>query len=711
MEIIKDIPIDGSLDSDLFNFKFYANKVQEIIQSTEVFDESLSIGIYGKWGEGKTSFLNLLESGIDLFSKSKGEKGIMKFHFNPWRYSTEQEILFDFYEGLSNRLSISNDVKLQSAGKFIKKYGRYLKAVKLSASIGMPGVADSKISFEPYEILKTLGEDFEGSPATLTDIKLNIDKALETSGFKIVVFIDDVDRLDKDEIYTILKLIKLNANFKNLVYLITMDDEQVAKAINHRYGIGIEDGRLFLDKIINIPIALPKIEEADLKRFFKINLLSITKNLGYESNEYKKEELNEILLEFRPNLFKSPREIIKVLNSFFFTAFAIGDEINLRDLFWMEYLKIKQPGCYRLIKNYHPNDPFTALEQQITFNDQYTSDVDGSLNGLRKEISENYPEATSFVSKLFPLKGISLSRANKSPEQFNKELRINHVNHFDKYFSYHIQGKLSEILMEKFLTAVKSNIWDDANKMLGHFFKSYELHKVVYRLLNQIESFKDIDDRNLFFKYIFNFRNIIPQEGGDMFGKNSRLELIEGIGKELNTNNPNLNEAISLQLAEILDYSELCYYIRQFKYQNYETKLKTLLIEKVKGLNSHPFYLDSKNPVNKMVMSVWLDLQEQEFKDYLEANTTSMEITGKLIQNFPTFWNNTFFGALSLDNFHYMHELLDIKWLYHKVEKFYPKAVSSEIKPFDFNGKNSMSMDDSVKQFIYHYQRNQHLIT
>ncbi|AZQ59626.1 hypothetical protein EJ994_12705 [Maribacter sp. MJ134] len=705
MEIIKDTPILFEKD-DLFNFQFFAKKVQRIIQTTNVFEESLSIGIYGKWGEGKTSFLNLLEKNIDVFEKNDDELGVMKYHFNPWRYGSEEEILFDFYEGLSTRLFFSTNESLEKAGKLIRKYGRYLKAVKLSVSTGVPKVFGTKVTFEPYEILKTLGDDLESPRLSLEEIKIKINEALVSAKFKIIVFIDDVDRLDKDEIYTILKIIKLNGNFKNLIYLITMDNEQVAKAINHRYGTEVEDGRLFLDKIINIPITLPKAEEADLKRFLSSKIVILTKNLGYELDEVKKEELGEIISEYKPYLFKSPREVIRVMNSFFFSAFAIGKEVNLSDLFWIEYLKIKYPKCYNEIKSYHPNDPMTALQQQITFNDSYGANVSSSLNGFRENLSNNYEMTMPIISRLFPLLQAAVFQTKKSPELYNKELRINHINHFDKYFSYHVKGKISELLIENFLVNVNLGNTDEANSMLVNFFETYELHKVTYRLLNLVEGFNDIENRNLFFKYIFKFRNKIPHEQKDMFGKNTKLEIIERIAQELNTNNPQNNEEIVLELAELLNYSELCYFIRGFKYQDFELKLKVLLIEKVKSLMNHPFYKESKNPVNKMVMSVWLHHKPQEFKDYLENYTVSKNCTGKLIQNFCTYWNNKFFGALSLDNFNYINELLDVVWVYSKVKKFYPELINMNIKSFDYNGKKSMTVEDNVKQFIYHYRNN-----
>ena len=212
--IINDIAIK-SKDEDLLSYYSYAEKIQSVIQGYANNPEPLTIGIYGKWGAGKSSLLNLIEKHIEIFHKDKGDKPYVKFHYNPWIYQTKEEMLFDFFETLTRKLHYSGNERLKKAGGFIKKYSKYLKAVKLSATVGVPKMFNAGISFEPYEILQKLGEDLEGEEKSLDQLKSDIDKSLSEANKKIIIFIDDVDRLDKDEIFTLFKLIKINADFKN----------------------------------------------------------------------------------------------------------------------------------------------------------------------------------------------------------------------------------------------------------------------------------------------------------------------------------------------------------------------------------------------------------------------------------------------------------------------------------------------------------------
>ena len=81
--LLGNSPIN-TYDEDLFNFKHYAEKVKRIIQLNSSNTDPLTIGIYGKWGEGKTSFLNLLKYKIDHFNKEKNACTFVVFSSIPF---------------------------------------------------------------------------------------------------------------------------------------------------------------------------------------------------------------------------------------------------------------------------------------------------------------------------------------------------------------------------------------------------------------------------------------------------------------------------------------------------------------------------------------------------------------------------------------------------------------------------------------------------
>lgn len=704
-------------DDDLFNFRHYAEKVQKLIQLNSSNPEPITIGIYGKWGEGKTSFLNLIENKIDHFPKKEGDKEYLRFHFNPWRYSSEDEMLFDFFDALSKMFYVKEKTDLQEVGKWISKYSKYLKAVKISATVGMPKIFNSKVSFDVNEIFQALGEDLEGDKLTLDSLKDKVNDAIKTSNFKVVVFIDDLDRLDKEEIYTILKLIKLNANFSNFIFIVNLDSKQVAKAIKHRYGDNIEDGKSFLEKIINIPIHLPKIENEDLQFFFETKFSKLISILVFKDFNSRESELNEIKQGFSAQFFKSPREIIRVLNGFFIGAFSLEDEINLRDLFWIEWLKIKNEKLYNEIKSYNSseNDRFfygqTAI---IDFNDEFdiehnkTISVGENLKGTRKKLVEEFGEYKWIIDLLFPNQNI-IGQGMKDTYDIN--LNINSNLHFEKYFSYHTERKVKNTnilkIKEQIINKNSSELLISVKEL---FSKKIENEKSLYGLENVIKSLNVIEHRNFFFDFLFKNIDVIPEGQKDMFEDDYRLRIIKLIGRQLNDDKQNNNEKITVELAnDLSDLDQLLSFIISFdEKKSFKTDIECLFLKKSKERlgNDIAFYKDSEKILNRWFLNFWHKYEPEEFKDYINKSLTNIENIKHLIRNFSVIFNGKKFGALSKEKYDYMGRIIDLDFLFSKIQEFDNEIIEKlEVKNFEFDDYDESTLQHNIKQFIYWYKK------
>ncbi|MBE7633066.1 hypothetical protein F7642_01790 [Tenacibaculum finnmarkense genomovar ulcerans] len=701
--MISNSPISKNNGIDLFNFEHYAKKVQKIIQNNSNNSEPLTIGVYGKWGEGKTSFLNLIDKGIDSGEKEKGQKGILKYHFNPWRYSTEEEMLFDFFDGLSKIMFVEQETELQKISKKITEYYNYIEKIKLKGKVGFF-----------LKILNFFAEISKKDKVTLDKIIKSINDKLKGLSYKIVVFIDDIDRLDKDEIYTILKLIKLNANFDNFVYIVALDENHVAKAIGQRYGETSDDGKLFLEKIINIPIHLPKIESADFKHFFEVKLKEVFDNLGFsDENDNEKEVFLEIIREFRVQYFKNGREIIRVLNSFFVGAFAIGEEVNLRDLFWIEYLKVTDNIAFNVIKKYDsPN-----IEEKLITNStiiKYSTDI-LNKDEIFKEYSNEilvilFPESKEFMMRM-ELKGgknaIEISRLN---------LKINHPNHFEKYFSYHTIGKVSVIKKKLILQNIidenevelKTNLIDlrDNNNLEIHRFYS-----VIEDLINEEKL-----NQEFFYDFLFSNLDIIPESEKDAFGLTYKLRVIELIASNLDKSS--IDKEKIIQLAKKLTIHQLCYFTRTINLKiDVRKQLDRLIVSKAKEeyINKPtPFFNDltKKHLHYKMIMSLWKENDENSFIEYIDNQTNNFDNILKLIRNFPDFWNNEYFGNLEETNYEYIKTLINVDSIYKKIEKFNPELIERVVDNkyrYSLSHNHRPSEEENVEQFIYWYKKDKNL--
>ncbi|MCD8409313.1 KAP family P-loop NTPase fold protein [Tenacibaculum finnmarkense] len=689
--MISNSPISKNNGIDLFNFKHYAKKVQKIIQNNSNNSEPLTIGIYGKWGEGKTSFLNLINDEIDIWKdKEKGQKGILKYHFNPWRYSTEEEMLFDFFDGLSKIMFVDKkNETLQKISKKITEYYNYIEKIKLKGKVGFF-----------LKILNFFAEISKKDKVTLDKIIKSINDKLKGLSYKIVVFIDDIDRLDKDEIYTILKLIKLNANFDNFVYIVALDENHVAKAIGQRYGETSDDGKLFLEKIINIPIHLPKIESADFKQFFDLKLKEVIDNLGFSN---RKEEINEIRNEFKFHYFKNAREIIRVLNSFFVGAFAIGEEVNLKDLFWIEYLKVTDNESYCVIKNKSFRN--WDLMKNYTIFDFFR---DSSTLSTNVELPKG--SSSTIIFMLFPEKDNNNRYLDKKEQyitKINKTLRINSINHFDKYFSHHTVRKISEIKKKLIIQNIK-----DENEILlkqNLLEVKGDVNLKIYLFYDLLESLIKEEKSNQEFFYNFFFLNLemIPEKDKDVFEETYRLRLIGLISEAIDKASLDINLPI-----DILNIDEL-FKLMLTKKSNLKNRIEKDILKRIKNeLNIQQVslidysYLSNYNKIT--VMFIFKEHDEEVYKKDIFNNLKNIEDIKNMISIFK--YNNKGIEVFNIVSYKQIESLIIKEVIYQKIEEFNPDLIKKIGSTYVLSSKDKSSDLENVEQFIYWYKKDKNLI-
>lgn len=191
---LSDDPI-ASKAQDRFGRATFAARIAQTIAKRED-PSSVVIGLYGPWGDGKTSVLKMMEESLGLHQNS------IAIRFNPWHFPSEDALLRGFFATLAKGLGKEPALRKRAAA-LLGKYGGLLSVV----SVAVPGV-----EINPGEAAKNLGEAL--SKDGLDELKDEIDELLLKSGKRLVILIDDIDRLDRAETHAIFKLVKLSASFK-----------------------------------------------------------------------------------------------------------------------------------------------------------------------------------------------------------------------------------------------------------------------------------------------------------------------------------------------------------------------------------------------------------------------------------------------------------------------------------------------------------------
>lgn len=261
-----DLPIEDK-ENDKLNFLPFAQKVAKGIKNYKQ-DETFIISIEGKWGSGKTSLMKLIKNEI------KDDVEIM--HFNPWLLTDIKQVIKLFFDEL---------IKVLCYGSFKVKWNEDIKKdIKSLANILLPDNIEIDVKFIKfgYKPKDTLLKNDESLEKIKSRINGYLKKLYEEFGKKIVIIVDDIDRLTDEETEFIFRLTKGIADFDNLIYILLYDKGIVAKSLQ---TFKKEDGEKYLKKIVQYSLHVPKPHRLTLDKLLFQKLNEILDNLEKEENQ------------------------------------------------------------------------------------------------------------------------------------------------------------------------------------------------------------------------------------------------------------------------------------------------------------------------------------------------------------------------------------------------------------------------------------------
>lgn len=473
---------------DHFQRYDFSKRIAEIVSSHRG-EKSLVVGIYGKWGEGKSSVLN--------FIKSELSDNALPIFFNPWLYSDERHLLNSFFSTVAIALDENLESRKEKIGKFLSEYAGILGVVTQFAGASTDG-------------LKDLGSKLNSVP--LEAVKNKISSLLLQSEKSIVVFMDDIDRLDVNEIQSVFRLVKLTGDFPNMVYILAFDEEMVAEALSEKYpSKKQESGYLYLEKIIQVPLKLPKANINAL-RTYTLNLLdSSIKSCQISLNE---QEVSDFLQIFDNNFvsqIKNPRLAVRYANSLTFSLPLLKGEIYVPDLITIEGLKIFYPKLYDFIRS---NPSLFLINREYSENNEKVKESLNEFLGIYYS-EKDREKLIELLANIFPrLNSIykNFHLGTDSTKKWNKEKRISSVYHFERYFSYTVQeGDISDVFFQELLFEFEKLNNNKALDMLRLAFQKYKPHELIFKFRLWEGELSDNQCQNIV-AILSNFGSSLPKE-------------------------------------------------------------------------------------------------------------------------------------------------------------------------------------------------------
>ena len=311
-----DRPIEAE-SADRFARAPFAKVIARYVANTPK-GQSVVFALVGPWGAGKTSVLNLVGHALEA-------EDVAVLRFNPWLFSGTEQIATQLLRELSVQLG-ARGVDLKEIGEKIEAYGGLIAAVPF---IGGVGTAAGKIT--------------AAHRGSVNDARTRVETLLREKGRRVVVFVDDIDRLEGDEVRQVFKLVRLVADFPNVSYVLAFDRVRVEKALK----ADDVSGREFLAKIVQSSFELPSLDPDVLRKHLLGELETCVE--GRVHGKFHSDGWADILLGVVVPLIKTPRDVRRYVNAIGPAADMLGEEVALEDLLGLEAVRLFAPDVFDAI--------------------------------------------------------------------------------------------------------------------------------------------------------------------------------------------------------------------------------------------------------------------------------------------------------------------------------------------------------------------------
>jgi len=318
--------------------------------------DSLVVGLYGGWGAGKTSVINLVVEELNFAATNLPEdESPIVLNFSPWSYSGQHQLIYSFFRRLSSVLR--NVPNLPEGDRIIHLLELY---VSYFTQKPVPKSLRDKPSLTSKLISRETADDVYAweSGRDLTLIKAELNELLRNQKHKIVIIIDNISRLYDYEIKEIFQIVKSMGDYINTIYLLAFDKEYVVDAINEIDGRGGEE---FLEKIVQLPFDIPPILQQDLEKIFSDRLMEIVTTVPEDA--WNREYWADVYYASLKYFFENIRDITRYVNTLNFGYSRLRDVVNPVDFFALTALEVFAPDVYFGIRD--NKDLFTDLLDNV----------------------------------------------------------------------------------------------------------------------------------------------------------------------------------------------------------------------------------------------------------------------------------------------------------------------------------------------------------
>jgi predicted KAP-like P-loop ATPase len=405
-----DDPILNSND-DLLNRTRLASAIAEEVQEMNA-ERGAVVAITGKWGTGKTSLLNLTANIL------REQDQIQVVEFNPWFFSGTDQLISFFFDEMARQLSSERSRKQRlkdATANIAEKFNKY--SASLSPLKFVPGAG---------QILDAAQKTAEGVSqafrASIYEQRIEISNTLAGLDGRIVVLIDDIDRLTRQEIRDLFRLVRLNGSFPNVIYLLCFDRNVVEKALGEE-GL---NGAAYLEKIVKTSMEVPPAADEALTSVLRTGLTTALADVAVTSPDENR--FPDVFWQVVRPLFSTVRDVKRFLSSLTLTVRSAADEVALPDLVALEAIRVMRPATHDLIaQNVRALTTVHGWQTETRNQAVLAADAE-AVSAVQSELPEDVGRA--LIRLVFPAAQLhtdNMWHGNDSLQAWRRDRRVAHA--------------------------------------------------------------------------------------------------------------------------------------------------------------------------------------------------------------------------------------------------------------------------------------------
>jgi predicted KAP-like P-loop ATPase len=341
--------------------------------------DGLVVALYGAWGTGKSTALNFI---LHYLEADPDAEAPIVVRFNPWWFAGHEDLVRRFFRQFE-------------AALFKAKTRKRSLLKKLSAFSSV--VSELPIPYAGTAAKATKAVLAAIDKADVVELKAELVAELAKDASRIVVVIDDIDRLAADEIRQLFQVVKAVADFPNVIYLLAFDRDVVVKALESAGGA---QGDEYLEKIVQVPFTLPPPDRTQLQTMLFERLNGVLANTPEDL--FDQQHWGNVYLDGIDPFIRKPRDVIRLVNAISVTYPAVLGEVNAVDFIAIEALRVFSPSAYETVRS-NP-DLFVGggdravrgdREAERRFHDAWLGQLADERNTVQKLVGRLFPRLAS----------------------------------------------------------------------------------------------------------------------------------------------------------------------------------------------------------------------------------------------------------------------------------------------------------------------------